>query len=267
MNESLDSEIPIGSDSEWSEGWLDSTDGALSSAVRSNLHTVNTTAGKQQDYSNNEMTNIISYKGDVDMSEDSSKRKRKRKYYLVNDFPVLFKNDLRRRYPTMFMNVLNQNDTQLLRQFYDSFASIHCRHVSSVPMVVDSLLPGLPTPTSSTTIATFADLRTVTIPDGTVQLEACQIKRWKGQEGCHIDMRVIMKGTKLFEVPMEELVSQICQKNDNTIKSEMIKRKSLMNMPIEIRAEGLLALKLDHEHRILEVSLNCSNITATPVFL
>ena len=201
-------------------------------------------------------------------NEDFSRRKRKRKYYLVNDFPVVFKNDLRRRYPTMFMNVLNQNDSQLLRQFYNSFASINCRHVSYMPTIADSLLPGLPTPTSNNTVATFADLRTVTIPDGTVQLEACQIKRWKGQEGCHINMKVIMKGTKVYEVPLEDLVAtRIFNNDDILMKSEMVKKRTLMNMPIEIYAEGLLVLKLDDEHRILEVSLNCSNILATPVFL
>lgn len=254
MNDDLDSDCITESDVEWLEGLAATSDAIISSAQSNSSH--------ENVYS--QMLDIEH----VESAENSGKRKRKRKYYLVNDFPVIFKNDLRRRYPIMFLNVLNQNDTQLLRQFYDSFASINCRHVSYVPMVVNSLLPGLPTPTTSSTIALFAELRTLTIPDGTVQLEACQIKRWRGQEGCHIDMRVTMKGTKVYEVPTDDMISTSnSPNNENMIKTEMIKKRTLMNMPIEIQAEGLLTLKLDHEHRILEVSLHCSCIFATPVFL
>lgn len=203
-----------------------------------------------------------------------------KKRYRVSMFPRVFKRDLRRLYPRMLANILNSDDSSLLRSFFATFSVPFC-NVSgeTATMVKDQPLLKPPTSDVDDLVLNFS-IEQELMPDLAVTMKGASIKQYLNRNGhSQVICGIQFVGMKVYEyertattnqaaLAVDEYLNQlrpissfIMEDMGNssihyvpTVSSISASKKTLLEKPFQILFNGRITLDLNEDKQITGVS-------------
>lgn len=135
-----------------------------------------------------------------DLQKPAKRRKKSTYYRPKHNFPVIFKTDVRRRLPMMYMNLMNLSDPSLFRDFLRHFASKRLKCSTYYPATTATVFPLVVQASTFDHIVSHYAYRTATCPDTVCRLHTCELRRSKHFEGTEVRAVGWGVGTKLYEL-------------------------------------------------------------------
>lgn len=145
---------------------------------------------------------------DEQIHKPKKKRLKKKSYYRpVHAFPIIFRNDLRRQFPQMLINVINMNDPHLLSDFHSCFCHRSCVHlIHSISRETSSLMPFVTERSGIKQSFLHCLYKCMCCPNAICTLRSAQLKRSKEFVGTELVMSVLFSATKTYDLnlPLDE---------------------------------------------------------------
>lgn len=208
-------------------------------------------------------------------SELEKKRKRRWYYKRANPFPKIFKNDIRRQFSNMWLNVWNRQNPLDYHDFlYHFFSKNVVARFEYEPGIAMRMLQQFPyaTEVSSTdlSVQNFAYISSI-CEDAVAKLHSCQIRRCKNTMSTQLFMKVSLSGTLVYDLhlPKKMLDNGL---EDPAAPSMPIDPKELSRYrtptarPMFIDTLGVLIFDIDeYTHFITQAVYRGLSFEATPV--
>lgn len=188
----------------------------------------------------------------------SKKRKRRRIYRGLTGFPTVARTDYRRLYPTMWVNVVNQNDSSIFRSLLEYSTIKNCVHQNDFHTSVAKIFPLFTRCSSRDLIVLHCAYKSVMAPDTMCRLNGCYIRRTKDVDGCQIIMNISYHGTILYDIDIPDpRIAEIKEMNAEPRvlvslfnKLELSKYKVPVAQPIDMEVTGELTISMDCNHSV-----------------
>lgn len=135
-------------------------------------------------------------------------RKRRRCNSVTAPKVLVFKNDIRRFYASMFINALNSGDFDNIQNYLNTFVAPICNFVSDNQTAIAFGLPLPSVVTGPRLMAHYLLGCFVMSPDLVVSLLSNRIVTFSGQQGSHIVLEVEYKCTKIQDLTLQQWVPQ-----------------------------------------------------------
>jgi hypothetical protein len=186
----------------------------------------------------------------------------------------VLKNDIRRRYGEMYINVTNSHDPSLINKFFYQFCLPDCRYDPRIPddnnfgKFLHSLKPKNPVAecagngggVSSLVYGVIATMPIV--PDMIARLLNFQVRITKGESGSRLTATIVIQGSQIYEAirEPEEVVRKTIKSSpqpgtivefapSNCADEEKI-YFNLLSKPIPLSIKCSLTMNLDDNYRI-----------------
>eukprot|EP01031_Cornospumella_fuschlensis_P027221 gene27221-32888_t len=195
------------------------------------------------------------------------KKVRRRKRRLP--FPRVFKEDIRRKYPMMFVNVVNSCDPQLMCEFFRKFCRPECELYNCLihPQTREKIQ--MFSHSGLSEMLPFAHVKVVTAaPDFVMQLQHAYIKRSVSFRGSIVTFQVRAKASSLFHFYDDANCHDQLALSTRAFLDALMARyhtKDRSFNPFELI--GTMTMHMDDEHRLerLEMSADFCLCGAFPV--
>eukprot|EP01039_Chlorochromonas_danica_P005371 gene5370-5909_t len=167
------------------------------------------TTVESDDDDNEEEEDIEQSPTDQTQSKAAQQKKKKKRRYIYRGpfaFPQIFRTDLRRNYPIMWLNVVNQNDAKVFRDFLNLTCAKSCSHTNVFNRPVSGVMPLVTKISSRDQTTLHLAYRSAVSPDSMCEMIApFQIRRSRDRPGTQLIMRIRHSGTVLYELSIPEL--------------------------------------------------------------
>lgn len=211
--------------------------------------------------------------GTPEANPAKKKRSRRGRYKRINAFLPIIKRDFRRTLPIMWVNVINWNDPNLLRRFFNvvyrdgSEIKNHGLNqvLSIIPLVKDSS-------TRDLTVLQSA-YKCAVSPDSCCRLKGCEIKRFKGVSESQIIMSIQFTGTKLFDLNVSNAMDCLGISHSDSSQPPRVDREidikklrshcMLSANPIYAVVEGVFIITVHENKFVTKAEFFTSSVTCT----
>lgn len=199
-----------------------------------------------------------------------AKPRRKREHYYrgPNGFPQITRNDIRREFPMMWLNVINMNDAKMLKSLFNFATTKGCAHKNEFKGATKDLFPLLADTSSKEKAVLQCAYKSVTTPDAICQMLNCSIRRSKEFKGTQIMVTVRFSGTMLYDL----VLPPECIRDDTAIAMlPSIDAKALNKYrvpaanPATVVVEGTFVITMEPNHFISQIMFLNSDVVLTPI--
>lgn len=199
----------------------------------------------------------------------TTKKKRiKPSYYKpVHGFRLLFRTDIRRQIPLMYMNLRNAQDPVLYRNFLNHFKSKNCLFVTQYPSTTATVYPIINSTMDFNQIINQFAYRAVTCPDVISRLTSCELRRCKTSPGSEIVINGFSVGTKLYELPLPA-ASAASDPAKPSLPLNLEKLQKLLiplEQPVQFMQTMECVFSLDANHSVYKIEARCYQSKYTPL--
>lgn len=186
----------------------------------------------------------------------------------------IFRRDIRRKYATMFNNVVNSHDSSLLSQFLKEFAVPHFEALEEIPENLEIKLYRMKVIQGQDQFVRMLGLNYLMMPDSFFRLTDVKVCQTLNISGSRIILHSEMTGTMLYEVmnshsrPQQHHQQRTITDGGETNGSQHVCSNELQNAgptlqilrkPFEYTLDTVLTMQLDENHRIISFILNVLN--------
>jgi hypothetical protein len=220
----------------------------------------------QNDLQSSSLSNGYYSSDDFD-AQPLKKKKRDRSNRRLHPFPRIVKNDIRRMYPNMLLNVLNAVDFALLTDFFGEFGVQHCVMIDNFPGTKQLSMSWCRSIIGTDSIVKYLGswIRPAQclIPDFAVTLRSAAIRQYLKRQESAVECNITYSATVMFEFPDPFVVIQqdgsaneefVMSLDANSPPTHQAYRKKLMTQPFHMSFDGSVIFYLDERCRIAQLA-------------
>eukprot|EP00981_Chlorochromonas_danica_P011577 scaffold4103_cov248-Ochromonas_danica.AAC.14 len=220
---------------------------------------------------------------DVNLNPPPRRRRLRRR--CANPFPRILKRDIRRLFPSMYINVINSRECETINDFLSTFCVKSCKIIDgcNYAYFCDSLA-NLFGPITIHGLASFMSLmglKMSSLPDGVVQLEDSYIQHQLHTPGSKVLMKVRVQGTLIRQALLNlrdennnmlvvpRLIYQILEVAGRLpscfAESAQVSGEVLSNISLDIHVT--VVFFFDNDHRIYRIEKTAFYHSNPPLFV